>query len=284
MCEEEVAVFIVVVSLDVEGCELASALRAHTHRTRFLLAYHGLQVEFSKLQVRTDTEQGGGTRHERVVGWKRDVTCFNQFHDFVLLALVLQFQVLRVEVEGRIRVVVDVEVHLVAHLRVHREVDFLVEVETRHLAVALRQRWVVSELVVVAEFQFCRTLRLDLHATRTEYLFRWTQVEVHVREVELLLSLSYEERVIALTEIGLHALTLRPFQVLFRCHQVRCRKEVVAQFRTHAEHAQLLVPFAHFWLQVLGVCQVERIVFGTVAVRVVRFLHLSRQRVGRQQG
>ena len=123
------AVFIVVVCLNVERCELASALRTNAFRTRLLLADYSLQVEFSKLQVGADTEQCGGTRHERVVGWKRNVTRFNQFHDFVLLTFVLQFQVLRVEIESGIRVVVDVEVHLVTHLRVHREVDFLVELE-----------------------------------------------------------------------------------------------------------------------------------------------------------
>ena len=94
-----------------------------------------MQIELSKLHVGADTKQCGGTRHERVVGWKRDVTSFNQFHDFVLLAFVLQLQVLRVEIEGRIRVVVDIEVHLVAHLGIHREIDFLVEVEAGHLAI-----------------------------------------------------------------------------------------------------------------------------------------------------
>ena len=57
MCQEEVAVLIVVVRLDFKGGQLASSLAAYGLRLRFLLAHHRLQLQTSKLKVSSDTKQ-----------------------------------------------------------------------------------------------------------------------------------------------------------------------------------------------------------------------------------
>ena len=55
--------------------------------------------------------------HERRVGGERHVAALDELDDLVLLAVILQLHVLRVEVEGGVGVVVEVHVHLVAHPR-----------------------------------------------------------------------------------------------------------------------------------------------------------------------
>ena len=56
-----------------------------------------------------------------------------EFDDFILLAVVFQFQGLLVEVYRGIRVVVQLQVDLVAHATLHVQVDFLVEVKSEGL-------------------------------------------------------------------------------------------------------------------------------------------------------
>ena len=139
-----------------------------------------MQFQFAKLHVSADTKQARGSFYQRVVRGEAYISALHQFDDFVFLAVILQFHVLCVEVKGGIRVVVQVHVHLVAHLAVHVQVDFLVEVKTGGLAVTDRQRGVVDVLHRGTQFQFGCSLRLNAHAARAEDLLGRTQVEVHV--------------------------------------------------------------------------------------------------------
>ena len=275
MRKEEVAVLIVVVGFQLERGQLGAAVRRHVLRFRLLLADGHLQVQLAELKVGANAEQRGGTLNQRVVGRERDVTGFNQLHDLVFLTLIFQFQVLRVEVKGGVCVVTQVEVHLVADLGVHRQVYFLVEIEAGGFAVALRKRWVVGELVVVADFQLCGALGLQLNTARTENLLCRTEVEMHVREVKFLLPFAHEQRVVALFEILVDGVALRPANVFLRCHQVWGAQEVVAKFRSHAVEAVLLVVFTCLGFQVLRVLKVERVFLGTLIVGIVASPYLA---------
>ena len=135
--EEEVAVFIVSICRKLEVGELHAALGADALRTGLLLRDNGADFELAELQVGTYAEERRRAAYERRVGGHGDVARLDELDDFVLLAFVVQLEVLRVEVEGRLGVVVEVEVYLVAHLAVDAEIDFLVEIEAEHLAVAL---------------------------------------------------------------------------------------------------------------------------------------------------
>ena len=84
--------------------------------------------------------------HQRVVRWEGDVTCLHQLDNLVLLAVVLQLQALGVKLKGGVGVVVQLQVHLVAHASIDAQVDFLVKVEGRGLTVADRQRGVLNVL------------------------------------------------------------------------------------------------------------------------------------------
>lgn len=92
----------------------------------FLRSYH-LQLEFAKLHIGSNTKQTAGAFDERRVGREGDVARLNEFDDFIFLAVVLQFHVLCIEIEGSIGVVIQVHVHLIAHLSVDVEIDFLIK-------------------------------------------------------------------------------------------------------------------------------------------------------------
>ena len=164
------AVLFIVGHIQLKGCHLRTTFRRNALGGRVLLRDNGLKLQLSKLHVRTQTKQAAGTLHQRVVRWERHITRLHQLDNLVLLTLVAQFDVLRVEVEGGVGVVVQVHVHLIAHLTVHVQVNLLVKVYGLGTTVAFRQRGVVYNLQVTTQLQLCRSLCLDAHTTRTEYL------------------------------------------------------------------------------------------------------------------
>ena len=141
------------------------------------------------MHVSTETKETGGSLHQRVVRWEGHAACLHQFDYLVFLAFVFQFQVLRVEIEGRIRVIAQVHVHLVAHLSVHAQVYLLVEVQAGGPAVSDGQRGVVCILQRGSELELCRALGLDSYTAGAENLLCRTQTEVHVHKVELIFTL-----------------------------------------------------------------------------------------------
>ena len=168
--EEEVTVFLIICHVQFERCELHTALARHTLGSRFFLRHHSLQLEFAKLHVGSHTEKTACSLDERGVARERYITSLYKFDDFILLAVILQFHVLGIVIEGGIGVVVHVHVHLVAHLSVHVEVDFLIEVHHRGLTVADRQGRIVDVLLVDTKLQFGASLGLHTDTARTEYL------------------------------------------------------------------------------------------------------------------
>ena len=105
-CQEEVAVFLIVGHVELEGRHLCAALRRYALRRRVLTRNGGLQFQLAELHVGAYTEQTGGALYQRVVAGEGDVTSLDELDDFVLLAVIVQLQVLRVKVEGGVGVVV----------------------------------------------------------------------------------------------------------------------------------------------------------------------------------
>ena len=219
--EEEVAVLLIVGHIQFEGCGLLAALALHALRGGVLLREHRLQLQTAKLKVGADAEQARCARHQRVVGGEGHVAGLHQLDDFVFLAFILQFEVLRIEVERGIGVVVQVHVDLVAHLTVHAQVDLHVKVEGRGLPVTGRQTGVIYALERCAHLQLSRSLCLHAHAARTEDFLCRSQIEVHVGEVELLLALGSIVLGILLAEELLTGALLAPLQILVGCHHER---------------------------------------------------------------
>ena len=255
--QEIVAVFLIVGYVELERCELHAALGRYALAGRLLLRSHHLELELAKLHVGSDTKEAAGSLDERGVGWEGYVARLHELDDLVLLAIILQLHVLRIIVEGGIGVIVQVHVHLVAHLTVHVEVDFLVKVHHRGLAVADRERWVVDALLVDAKLDFSRTLGLDTDTARTKDFLCWSQVEVHVREVKLLLAFLLVYLIVLLAEVGIALLHLAPGHILLWCHHDRSREPGIAHTVAHDVAVQGII-IHHLILQVVRTAQIER--------------------------
>ena len=250
------AVLLVVGRVYFEWCELCATFRRHTLRRALFLRGHQLQLEFAKLQVGAQAEERAGALHERRVAGERYVTAFHELYDLILLAVVLQLHVLRVEVEGGVGVVVQVHVHLVAHLTVDVEVNLLVEVHRCLVAVAHRQRGVVYLLVGGAKLQLGRTLRSYAHTARTEYFLGRSEVEVHVGKVEFLLSLGLVDLVVLRTEVGVARMLLAPLEIFVGGHHER-RGEIRSPKLGSNDVAVERVVVDHLIAQPLRALQVE---------------------------
>ena len=219
MVQEEVAVLLIFGGTELEGVRLGTALAAHALAGALLLAHHGLHPQFAELQVGAQAEQAAHTRHQPHVAGKRHIAGLYEFDDIILLAVILEFEVLRVIVEGGLGVVVEVHVHLVAHLSRKREIDFLVEVETKGLATVGGQCRVVHVFHVGPHLQFCASLGLDLHPARTEDFLRRSQVKLHVGKVELVLPFCFKGFGILLPVVAAHTLADAPLLVFLGSHQ-----------------------------------------------------------------
>ena len=265
---EEVAVLLIVGRVYLKRSQLHSAARRNTLARRFLLRHNGLQFQLSKLQIRSDSEQRTGSLHQRVVAREGDISALHQFYYLVLLALVAQFHVLSIVVEGRVGVVVQVHVHLVAHLTVHAQVYFLVEVHRRRFPVTYRQRRVVDVVERCAKLQLGRSLCLYAHSARTEYLLCRPEVEVHIGEIEFLLALFLKNLLILRAVVVCETALLAPLHILLRSHHYRC---------VHVGAAYLVT----YYIPVERVVILHRLLHIVRALQVIRTLRqvLERQRV-----
>ncbi len=272
MGEEEVAVFVVGVGREFVAGDLHAALGTYALRTRLLLGDDGAEFEFAKLQVGTHAEERRGAAYEVGVGRHAHVAGLNEFYYFVFLALVAEFEVLRVKVEGGFGVVVEVHVHLVADLSVEAEVDFLIEVETEHLAVAFGKGGVVGVSGVGADFQFGRTLRLYAYAAGPEYFVHGSEVKVHVGEVELVLSLGFEFFSVFLPVVSVERTLKTPAHVFIWLEMEGGFEEVVAEAcAVHVESGLLVVD--GLGLEVFGVLEVNGFLVLGIHRRLRGHLH-----------
>ena len=215
------------------------------------------------MPVGAQTKQARRTAHKARIRRERHVAALDEFDDFVFLAVVLQFHILRVEIEGRVGVVVQVQIDLVADFSRDVQVDFLVEVHRCRLAVADGQRWVVDILHRHAELQFCRASRRHAHTARTEDFLRRTEVEVHIGEVEFLLAFRLVDFVVFRAKKLAKLLFRAPVEIFRRRHHNRRGNPLVADFRADDVAVERVVVL-HLLLHILRTLQV-----GGILVEVV---------------
>ena len=222
MGEEEMSVLVVTVAGDVEPRHLRAALAADGLRLAVLLADQGLDAELAELQVGLDTEQRLAAADKRRRQVHRHITCLDRLDDVILLAFVVQFEVLLVERERGLGVVTHVEVQLLAYLALDAGLDLLVEIEDVIVSRPHGKRRVRDILVLETEKQLGASLHLELHTARTEHFVRRTDVEFHVGDVELgLVVMLYFSDL--LLPVPVHHLTLRVVVVfVLREHVRRC--------------------------------------------------------------
>ena len=129
MGEEEVSVLLVVCCAELEVCGLRAAFTAYTAACTLFLAYDGLNLQLAELHVCAKAEEAAHAWNEADVTGEGDVTGFDELDDFIFLAVVFEFEVLGVVVEGGLGVIVQVHVDFVAHLTIEAEVNLFIEIE-----------------------------------------------------------------------------------------------------------------------------------------------------------
>ena len=129
MTQEEMAVLVVHIAADIEFGQLRTAFTAYRLRLTVLLADQRLNTKLTELQIRLDTEQRLAAANKRTRQVHRYITCLNTLNDIVLLALVIQLQILLVERERGLGVVTQVEIQLRTHLTLNTRLNLLVEIE-----------------------------------------------------------------------------------------------------------------------------------------------------------
>ena len=133
------AVFIVVIGFYLILRQLRTTLRRYSLGSRFFLRNDCLDIQFTELQVGTETEQRRSTFDERRIGRHGYVTGLNKFHNLIFLAFILKLHVLAVEVESCISIIIYVEIHLITDFRVYAEVYLFIKIKTSILTVAFSQ-------------------------------------------------------------------------------------------------------------------------------------------------
>ena len=112
------SVFFVIGGAELKVGGLCATLAGGAGCGTLLLAEYRLQFQLAELEVCAQTEQTAHTRNQTHVAGEGYISCLDELDDFVLLAIVLQLHVLRVEVEGGFCVVIQIQVYLVAHLTI----------------------------------------------------------------------------------------------------------------------------------------------------------------------
>ena len=187
MTKEKMPVFVVIVGIDRKFRCLRAAFCVDGLRFRILLRSQCRNREFAKLHCCFQTEQCSASPNERRTCCHRHVSGLNRFYDFILFPVVFQFQIFRIKVERRIRVVRHVEFQFAAHRRVHRRLYLLIEIEIRFPPCACRQCGVVGLVRFYSHLYLDRTLRLQLHSARAKHLIQRSEGEFHVQQIEFFL-------------------------------------------------------------------------------------------------
>ena len=137
--QEVMPVFIVFIRLDFEGTGLNATAQAHRFGLRLLLGNNAGQAQFSELEFRLHPKKRRTTRDERTVDGHAHVPRLQALDDFVLLAVVAEFDGFGVVLEGGLGVVIHIDINLVAHLAVDAHLNVLVKIEPRPVSGVCRQ-------------------------------------------------------------------------------------------------------------------------------------------------
>ena len=255
--KEEVTILLIIGNIDFKWSQLYAAPAGNTLGCTLLLRSHHLQFQLSKLHIGSDTEKAAGSLDKRRIAGERHITSLHKLDNLVFLTIILQFHVLGIIIQRSIRVIIQVHIHLITHLTIHVEINLLIEVHHRGFSVADRQRWIIDALLVHTQFQLGRTLCPDTDTTRSENLLSRSQVEMHIREIELLLTLGLINFIILLTEESTSFIHLSPGVIFFRSKHDRSREPGIAHTISDNETVERIV-IDHIILHVVRALQVER--------------------------
>ena len=174
-------VFFIIQAAEAELVGLSATLHGDVLRLTLLVRDDGRDGGVAEFQLALDTEQLLRSCDEGAVEREADVAGFQELDDLVFLALVFQVQLVLV-VEGRLRVLVDVEVDLVADFGHHVELDVLVEHEFVVAFASFGHRFVVAEAVLEAEGEVDGALWTDVDGVAAEDGLEGLAADEHGRD------------------------------------------------------------------------------------------------------
>ena len=225
--QEVVTILVVLVHIHGELGSLRPTLGIHRLALGILLRNQTGHGQSAELQLAFDAKQRRATLYQRRPGGHRHITGLDTLHYIILLALVVESQVLGVEVESRVGIVGHIEVHTVAHRSINGGLYALIKIEIGLAARINRQRRVVGEVALHAHIDLYRPLGFKLHSTRPEYFFQRAQRKVHIQNVERGFLLVGHQSQIALAIVLLKRLAQLPVIVLLLGEHKRCGDVVI---------------------------------------------------------
>ena len=277
MGEEEVAVLIILVGLDVEIVGLRTASGAHRLRFAVLLRHQSRGSEFTKLQLGLHTKQGGATMDERRSRSHAHVTGLDVLDDLVFLALVSQFQILAVEIKSRSRVIRHVEAHLVTYRSGDIGLNLLIKIKVGLASLRHHQSGVIGRIALHTHVDDHRTGSFQLHSAGAENLLQRSHAKLHLQEVKRILLLALCALGILLTVILHHRTPEIHITEFVRRHDIGGDDVIVTQTRVDDITASLRVKF-HLTADIGRCFQVGRILAQTLHIVVIarnRWLHVK---------
>ena len=148
--QEIMAVGIIIVDLDIIFGALHATLCADGLGLRVLLRHESGESQFAELQFSLHAEESRTAADQARSGGHADITGLDILDDFILLAFILEFKVLRVKREGSVGVIAHIELHLIADGGIDSGLYLLVEVEIGLASIALGESRVVGEIALDA--------------------------------------------------------------------------------------------------------------------------------------
>ena len=230
--QEEVTVLVITINRHLKTGRLCTTFARYRLALAVLLRQQCLHAQLAKLQIRLNTKQRRTSLYQTAIQVHRHITRLYRLNNIILFPLEIQFQVLLIKAERRLRIIVHIEVQLIAHLTIHTQLNLLIKIEYVIIARTLCQRRIIHILMLKTKQQFRRTLQLQLHATRTKHLIRRTDIKLHIGNIKLALVVMFH-----LTNLPLpilpQLLTFRVRAILFRSHHIRGSNLHIANASTH---------------------------------------------------
>ena len=196
------------------------------------------------------------TCDEGAVEREADVTGFQELDDFVFLTLVFEGELVLV-VEGRLGVLVDVEVDFVADFGHHVELDVLVKNEFVVAFASFGHRFVVAEVVLEAKGEVDGTLGTDVDGVAPEDGLKGFAADEHGWDDGVAVGGRTRVLAAAFFPVFLYALTVLIFKVFALCEG---GGRVVIELADATFEGVLSSYWVvdDFGLEVVGVAEVER--------------------------
>ena len=132
------SILIVRVRVDLERRGLNAALAVYRAGFRLLLRDQRIYSKLPKLQIGFNPKQRFAGVDQRVPGSHAHVSCFDIPNDIILIASVRQVNFSRIQIKRFLAIVINIEIYLIAHLRVQIHPDILSHLKRRASPCPLR--------------------------------------------------------------------------------------------------------------------------------------------------